>query len=64
MAHNKNKMENKTEQIREFELMLNTSKLKALSNTSLKRPLSDSEFNEMMILKRELLNNKEVLEDE
>lgn len=41
--------------INEFEDMIKMAKLKALSNVSLERPLSDMEFNEMMSLKEELL---------
>lgn len=41
------------EEIIKFENMRNLAELKALSNISLERPLSDSEFNRMMELKKE-----------
>ena len=37
-----------------FENMRNLAELKSLSIISLQRPLSDSEFNKMMKLKKEL----------
>ncbi len=42
--------------IKEFEDMKDLSELKALSNVSLIRPLTDKEYNKMMELKRVLLN--------
>ena len=37
--------------ISEFEDMIDMSKLKALSNLSLERPLTDAEYTKMMMLK-------------
>jgi hypothetical protein len=48
------KMNNK-QFINEFELMRKTAELKALSNISLTRELTDKEFKRIMILKEEVL---------
>lgn len=49
---------NGKELIKEFEQMRNVSELRALSNVSLDRPLTDKEFNELMELKNKYLKVK------
>lgn len=41
--------------VEEFEATLGLAELRALSNASLERPLTDKEFNRMMELKRRFL---------
>ena len=41
--------------IEEFEFIKDSAELKALSNVSLERPLSDVEFDRMMDLKKKVL---------
>ena len=43
------------EELKKFEQMTERAELNALSKISLERPLSDSEFNKMMELKKEVL---------
>lgn len=40
--------------VREFEDTIHLAELKALSNISLERPLTDREYNRMMALKEEV----------
>ena len=47
-------MNQKQKFMQEFEGMRNLAELKALSNVSLERPLSDCEYNRMMELKKEI----------
>lgn len=46
---------NKQKAIKEFEYMRNMAELRALSNISLERPLTNDEFNRMMELKDKVL---------
>ena len=45
--------------MQEFEAMKSMAELKALSNVSLERPLSEDEFKRMMELKKKVLEAKE-----
>lgn len=45
---------NPQQAIKEFESMRNLAELKALSNVSLERPLSDDEYSKMMELKEKV----------